>query len=33
MSVSGETLLEMTPMIPIVEIEEVDGGVPLAEAL
>ena len=33
MRVSGETLLEMTPIMPIVEIEEVDRAVPLAEAL
>ena len=33
MRVSGETLLEMTPIIPIVEIVEVDRAVPLAEAL
>ena len=33
MRVSSETLLEMTPIMPIVEIEEVDRAVPLAEAL
>ena len=33
MRVSSETLLEMTPIMPIVEIEKVDRAVPLAEAL
>ena len=33
MRVSSETLLEMTPIMPIVEIEEVVRAVPLAEAL
>ena len=33
MRVSSETLLEMTLIMPIVEIEEADDAVPLAEAL
>ena len=33
MRVSSETLLEMTPIMPIVEIVDVDAAMPLAEAL
>ncbi len=33
MTVSSETLLEMTPILPIVEIVDVDAAMPLAEAL